>query len=190
MHIMSVCRKFPHRALKLCRCVLTGWGMREHSNLERKAVPNLLRPPNGMSACTAIVLPGTQRSSVPPCPTIDHHYRLCSCKSDQGSNENSSCNLSCFEKYALTSFVDATTQAATECWTALKNSFFPWCSEKCSEWVPTMTTTKRSVVGSGPICAPEMTIPKPISMYVASYMLSAFKDQSYRKPNILFHLPG
>ncbi len=137
MHIMSVCRKFPHRALKLCRCVLTGWGMREHSNLERKAVPNLLRPPNGMSACTAIVLPGTQRSSVPPCPTIDHHYRLCSCKSDQGSNENSSCHLSCFEKYALTSFVDATTQTATECWTALKNNFFPWYSENAvSEYPP------------------------------------------------------
>lgn len=45
--------------------ILTGCGICEHSNFDRKEVPNVVRPLNGMSAWTAIVFPGMLLSSGP-----------------------------------------------------------------------------------------------------------------------------
>lgn len=44
---------------------LTGCGICAHSNFDRKEVPNVVRPLNGMSAWTAIVFPGMLLSSGP-----------------------------------------------------------------------------------------------------------------------------
>lgn len=43
----------------------TEFGICEHSNFDKNADPNVVRPLKGMSACTATVLPGTVLLSGP-----------------------------------------------------------------------------------------------------------------------------
>ena len=49
---------------------LTGWGIWEHSNFDKNAVPKVVRPLNGMSAWTATVFPGMLLSSGPDCTIV------------------------------------------------------------------------------------------------------------------------
>ena len=53
----------------------TGWGIWEHSNFDKNAVPKDDRPLYGMSAWTAIVFPGMHLSSGPDCGGGNICYR-------------------------------------------------------------------------------------------------------------------
>lgn len=55
--------------------VLTGCGIWEHWNLDKNAVPKVVRPLNGVSAWTATVFPGILLSSGPDC-TYKHQNQI------------------------------------------------------------------------------------------------------------------